>query len=121
MSLTTKKARALLTARGESVSDAPTLTHHERGVLNYHLEQLGLTRSQIAAALSYSGAVPDVVQSLIDGSPAPDAEPVEVVDEPEGDAVPDLAVESDPVSDAPVDPVADDPDTEDPPAEPTED
>ena len=119
MSLTTKKARALLTARGESVSDAPTLTPHERGVLNYHLEQLGLTRSQIAAALSYSGAVPDVVQSLIDGSPAPDAEPVEVADEPEGDA--DPVVESDPVPDASGDPVADEPDTEDPPAEPTED
>ena len=119
MSLTTKKARALLTARGESVSDAPTLTPHERGVLNYHLEQLGLTRSQIAAALSYSGAVPDVVQSLIDGSP--DADPVEVADPPAGDELPDLAVESDPVSDAPVDPVADEPDTEDPPAEPTED
>ena len=119
MSLTTKKARAILEARGESVSDAPTLTPHERGVLNYHLEQLGLTRSQIAAALSYSGAVPDVVQSLIDG--APDADPVEVADEPEGDAVPDPVVESDPVPDAPVDPVADEPDTEDPPAEPTED
>ncbi len=121
MSITTKKARAILAARGEEVSDAPTLTPHERSVLNYHLEQLGLSRSDIAAALTYSGAVPAVVQSLIDGSPAPDAEPVEIVDDPEGESGADPVVESDPVPDASGDTVADEPASEDPPAEPTED
>ena len=67
MPITTDKVRAFLTARGETVSDAPDLTGRENDLLRYHLEQLGVQRTHIEVYLSFGGTLPTEVEEIISG------------------------------------------------------